>query len=142
MSDYLSANQYYMVATELGQGLRHPPFNLMSIIPTAKAERRYFHNREYRLCVSQASFLKIGVSSNHRKINHLHLKPLLPTTFISFNVFLSFVGCVFYMLIFGGLMRSFGVFFLQFQQRFQANASEVAFMSFIQNIVVSVTGET
>ena len=39
-------------------------------------------------------------------------------------------------------MRSFGVFFLQFQQRFQANASEVAFMSFIQNIVVSVTGET
>lgn len=49
-------------------------------------------------------------------------------------------GCVFYMTIFGGLMRSFGVFFLQFQQRFQANASEVAFMSFIQNIVVSVTG--
>ena len=38
-------------------------------------------------------------------------------------------------------MRSYGVFFLEFQQRFNASASEVAFMSFIQSIVISISGK-
>ena len=50
-------------------------------------------------------------------------------------------GCVLYASIFGGVIRTFGVFFLQFQERFQAKAAEVALMSLIQNIVVSITGE-
>ena len=37
-------------------------------------------------------------------------------------------------------MRSYGVFFLKFQERFHAKASEVAVMSLIQNIVTSITG--
>lgn len=36
-------------------------------------------------------------------------------------------------------MKSFGVFFLQYQMRFKSNAADTAFMSFIQNIVLSIT---
>ena len=49
-------------------------------------------------------------------------------------------GSVLYVLIFGGVMRSYGVFFLKFQERFHAKASEVAVMSLIQNIITSITG--
>ena len=45
------------------------------------------------------------------------------------------------MFIYGGLMRSFGVFFLQYQLRFGSNASQTAIMNLIQNLVLSVTGK-
>ena len=37
-------------------------------------------------------------------------------------------------------MRSFGVFFLQYQERFHAKAAEVAVMGVIENIVNSIIG--
>ena len=49
-------------------------------------------------------------------------------------------GCVIYMVIFGGLWRSFGIYFLEFQQRFRADAAEIAVMFSIQNITISVSG--
>ncbi|XP_045200121.2 uncharacterized protein LOC123554208 [Mercenaria mercenaria] len=48
-------------------------------------------------------------------------------------------ACVFEIIVYGGLLRSFGVFFLQYQKRFNSNASETAFMSLIQNVVLSIT---
>ncbi|XP_045200512.2 monocarboxylate transporter 12-like [Mercenaria mercenaria] len=48
-------------------------------------------------------------------------------------------ACVFEIAMYGGLMRSFGVFFLQYQMRFNSNASETALMSMIQNIMISTT---
>jgi len=50
-------------------------------------------------------------------------------------------ACTFEMFIYGGLMRSFGVFFLQYQLRFGSNASQTAIMNLIQNLVLSVTGK-
>ncbi|XP_060551679.1 monocarboxylate transporter 12-like, partial [Ruditapes philippinarum] len=38
-------------------------------------------------------------------------------------------ACVFEIIIYGGLLRSLGVFFLQYQTRFNSNASETALMS-------------
>ena len=52
-----------------------------------------------------------------------------------------FSGCVLYSGLYGGIMRSFGVFFLQYQERFQAKAAEVAIMGVIENVVNSVVGK-
>lgn len=48
-------------------------------------------------------------------------------------------ACVFEIVLYGGIMRSFGVFFLQYQMRFNSSASETAIMSLIQNMVLSTT---
>lgn len=42
--------------------------------------------------------------------------------------------------IYGGVSRSFGVYFLQYQERFKALAAEVAVMSLIENITSSLMG--
>ena len=49
-------------------------------------------------------------------------------------------GCVLYMVIFGGIVRSYGIFFLEFQQWYHADAAVVALMLSIQNIINSVIG--
>ncbi|XP_052785078.1 monocarboxylate transporter 12-like [Mya arenaria] len=48
-------------------------------------------------------------------------------------------ACTFEITVYGGMMRSFGVFFLQYQMRFQSNASQTAITNLIQNLVLSVT---
>ncbi|KAH3807799.1 monocarboxylate transporter 12-B-like [Dreissena polymorpha] len=48
-------------------------------------------------------------------------------------------ACTLEIMVYGGINRSFGVFFLQFQLRFNSNASETAVMNLIQNLTLSVT---
>ena len=57
-----------------------------------------------------------------------------------FEYVILILGCVLYSGLYGGIMRSFGVFFLQYQERFQAKAAEVAIMGVIENVVNSIVG--
>ena len=59
---------------------------------------------------------------------------------MSFKMCVFVSGCVLYMVIFGGIIRSYGIFFLEFQQWYSADAAVVALMLSIQNIINSVIG--
>ncbi|XP_045175751.2 uncharacterized protein LOC123536544 isoform X2 [Mercenaria mercenaria] len=47
-------------------------------------------------------------------------------------------GCVLEITIYGGIMRSFGIFFIQFQLRFNSSTYETAVMGLVQNATLSI----
>ena len=56
-------------------------------------------------------------------------------------VVIAILGCLLYPLVYGGINRSFGVYFLHYQERFDAKAAEVALMSLVENITNSIVGQ-